>query len=385
MRIAFYAPMKSPTSARPSGDRRIARLFMAALERAGLDVELASTFRAWEGGGDLSRQEDIADQGARIALELVAEYRQRPSTERPVAWFSYHLYHKAPDWIGPAVCASLGIPYFLAEASIATRQRDGAWAAGYRSSVDAVKISEAIFTLNPVDVDGLRGVPGCAAKVIQIKPFLDRPGRHTRDRISMRQLLAQRHKLDPDRYWLLCVAMMRDDSKLVSYRQLAAAVEKLRRKDWQLIVVGDGAAETMVRELFRFDFDRRVHFIGRKDEPRIYELMHACDLFVWPAVNEAIGMVALEALSCGLPAVCGRAGGIDHIVEHGGTGLLVDDPAEPEAALEFANAIESLLDHPERLAAMSDACLRKYSNNHQLCTAADVLRKTILPRVHESR
>jgi len=33
MRIAFYAPMKPPTSPRPSGDRRMARLLMQALAK----------------------------------------------------------------------------------------------------------------------------------------------------------------------------------------------------------------------------------------------------------------------------------------------------------------------------------------------------------------
>ncbi|WP_035670480.1 hypothetical protein [Azospirillum brasilense] len=50
MRIAFYAPLKSPTHPVPSGDRRMARLLMAALERAGHAVTLASTLRSWDDG-----------------------------------------------------------------------------------------------------------------------------------------------------------------------------------------------------------------------------------------------------------------------------------------------------------------------------------------------
>ena len=43
MRIAFYAPLKAPTHAVPSGDRRMAGLIMTALETAGHAVDLAST------------------------------------------------------------------------------------------------------------------------------------------------------------------------------------------------------------------------------------------------------------------------------------------------------------------------------------------------------
>ena len=46
MRIAFYAPLKAPTHPVPSGDRRMARLLMAALEAGGHHVTLASTLRS---------------------------------------------------------------------------------------------------------------------------------------------------------------------------------------------------------------------------------------------------------------------------------------------------------------------------------------------------
>src|SRR5690606_22702559 len=101
MRIAFYAPMKPPDHATPSGDVRVARLLIAALRRAGNRVELASRLRSWEGTGDARRQARIAALGARNARRLVARYRRAPAGARPDLWFTYHLYHKAPDWIGP--------------------------------------------------------------------------------------------------------------------------------------------------------------------------------------------------------------------------------------------------------------------------------------------
>ncbi len=49
MRIAFYAPMKSPHHPVPSGDRLMARLLIRALEMAGHSVELLSEFRIHAG------------------------------------------------------------------------------------------------------------------------------------------------------------------------------------------------------------------------------------------------------------------------------------------------------------------------------------------------
>ena len=54
MRVMFYAPLKPPTHPVPSGDRRIARLLMRAIEAAGHSVELATRFRSRDGSGDAS-------------------------------------------------------------------------------------------------------------------------------------------------------------------------------------------------------------------------------------------------------------------------------------------------------------------------------------------
>ena len=104
MRVAFYAPLKAPDHPVPSGDRALARLFVAALTRAGetggWSVEVASQFRSFDGAGDADRQERLRRIGTRIAGRLADAYRERPAARRPRLWFTYHLYHKAPDWLG---------------------------------------------------------------------------------------------------------------------------------------------------------------------------------------------------------------------------------------------------------------------------------------------
>ena len=117
MRIAFYAPLKSPTHGTPSGDRRIAGLLMEALARAGHRVELASTFRSYDGSGQAQRQEALREQGMALGRRLAAQWRDAPLGARPDLWVTYHVYYKAPDWLGPEASAALGVPYVIAEAS----------------------------------------------------------------------------------------------------------------------------------------------------------------------------------------------------------------------------------------------------------------------------
>ncbi len=127
MRIAFYAPMKPPDHPVPSGDRQLARLFLQALSHGGHQCEIACHFVSRDGSGDRARQVRLRDLGEKLAALLLRRYQSRPADTRPEAWFTYHLYHKAPDWLGPRVAASLGIPYFIAEASTAPKRAGGPW------------------------------------------------------------------------------------------------------------------------------------------------------------------------------------------------------------------------------------------------------------------
>src|SRR5437899_11252323 len=153
MRIAFYAPLKPPDHAVPSGDRQIARLFVEALRQGGHQPVVASRLRSFDGAGDARHQARIAALGQRTAKRLVKRWRERPETA-PELWFTYHLYYKAPDWLGPAVSAALGIPYVVAEASHAAKREQGPWAIGHRAVEQALRRADAVIGLNSADRAG---------------------------------------------------------------------------------------------------------------------------------------------------------------------------------------------------------------------------------------
>ena len=108
MRVAFYAPLKSPDHPVPSGDRRLAQALLQALHIAGHEAFVASRFRSFDADGDEIRQQRVSRLGLRLAQRVTS--RLRDKTVRPDVWFTYHLYHKAPDWLGPAVSNALDIP-----------------------------------------------------------------------------------------------------------------------------------------------------------------------------------------------------------------------------------------------------------------------------------
>jgi glycosyltransferase involved in cell wall biosynthesis len=370
MRIAFHAPMKPTDHPVPSGDRRMARLLVAALKRAGHHVTIASRLRAWT--ADPARAPAIAARGDSLARRLISEYRKLPQDARPQLWFTYHLYHKAPDYLGPAIADALRIPYVVAEASVAPRHRDGPWAVPYARALAAIRRANAVIALSSDDIAGLEGALGGRDRLVEMKPFLDVTpfvvASEARD--AHRAQLAARLGIDPARPWLLTVGMFRHGDKLRSYELLGAALRRIIRRDWHLVVVGDGPAEPEVAVALA---DLPVAWVGRVLAEALPPVLAACDVMVWPAMREAYGMALLEGQAAGLPVVAGRAGGVPDIVGDGVTGFVVAPPDDPQFVPRFADAIARLLDEAPRRQAMGAAARAEVLRTHELVGAARVL------------
>jgi glycosyltransferase involved in cell wall biosynthesis len=366
--VAFYAPLKPPDHPVPSGDRRMARALIAALALAGLPVELASRLRSYDRDGDAARQRRIEGIGGRLAARLVRRHARRPPEERPRAWLTYHAYHKSPDWLGPAVTAALEVPYLLAEASFAPKQRNGPWALGHAATERAIRAADVVLALTATDAPCLAPLVAPPAELRRLPPFVDpAPAQIARaERARHRAALAGRFALDPGQPWLLTVAMMRTDVKRESYRLLARALVQIRNLPWQLLVVGDGPARQEVETLLRASGDERVRFAGVIPEEAVPPLYAAADLYVWPALREAYGLALLEAQAAGLPVVAGHDGGVAEVVADGHSGVLAA-PGDPGA---FAAAVRDLLERPERRHAMAEAAVRFVAEERSIDRAA---------------
>lgn len=399
MRIAFYAPLKAPDHPVPSGDRTLARLLFAALGRAGAargwEVDLASGFRSFDAAGDAERQARLRDAGTRVAERLMRRYRKEAADRRPCLWFTYHLHHKAPDWLGPRVSEDLGIPYMVAEASHAAKQAGGAWRIGYEAAAGAIRRADAILALNRGDVPGLEQVAIDPARITLFPPFLEppggrapggrgEPGNSGRENASSTPpalgpslrmgaggggspfgAAGRERDAEPR---LLCVAMMRGGPKRASFEVLADGLARLGEERWHLVVTGDGPARGEVEALLARRLPAgRATFVGRVEGAALAALYAGSDLFVWPAIGEAMGMAMLEAQGHGLPVVAGRTRGVPEIVRDGETGLLVRE-GDAEA---FANAVRVLLRAPGRRRRMGDAARARVEREHSFEVASE--------------
>ncbi len=375
MRVAFYAPLKPLDHPAPSGDRRMARALRSLLAAAGHEVEIACRLRSYDRRGDRLRQERLAALGARLACRLGERLLARPVDRRPEAWLTYHVYHKAPDHLGPQVTRSLGVPYLIVEASVAPRRADGPWASGYRASLEDIASADVVLAMTENDRRGLTAVVQPPAELRLFPPFLDTAPfeRASRSRASHRGVVAARLGLDAGQPWLLTIAMMRDDVKRRSYGVLAGALALLTDLDWQLLVVGDGPVrEAVLGELVQAA-GSRVRAIGTAPPEALPGLCAAADLYVWPALAEAYGMAILEAQASGLPVVAGAEGGVPEIVCDGVTGLLCRG-GEPE---DVARCVRALLVDAGRRRLMGQAAQRHVRERHGMAAAAGRLEDAL--------
>jgi glycosyltransferase involved in cell wall biosynthesis len=373
MRIAFYAPLNAPIDGTPSGDRRVGVLLTQALRIAGHDVDLVSTFRSFDGAGEPRRQEHLRDEGLKVAGHLAERWLAAGASARPQVWFTYHLYYKAPDWLGPLVSRALDIPYVVAEASHAAKRAAGPWSLGHHACEDAIRHAALLLCPTREDMPALAKVRESPERIVHVPPFLDASllRASAGERTAHRARLAATQGIDAASPWLLAVGMMRPGDKLASYRALARTLALLKDLRWTLLIAGDGAARAQVAAAFAEHVPGRATFLGELGEGALAGVYAACDLMVWPAVNEAYGMALLEAQAAGLPVVAGNVRGVPEVVHHGETGLLVrvgDDAA-------LADGVRALLTAPERRRAMGAAAAEFVRRNRSLEGAAQQLTR----------
>ncbi len=336
-------------------------MLIRLLASCGHEVELISQLRSWEGRGDPIQQERLRIEAEAETSRLLDAYRRDVP---PDLIFVYHLYHKAPDWIGVELSRQLDIPYIVAEASTAPSQANGKWAAGHAQALACIAQAAGIITLNPRDNPCLEAVCNDPDKILNLLPFAD-PAPVTAHRDELRRQFAGRHGLNLNDPWIMVVAMMRKGDKLASFAALSRALVPLQELAWNCVVIGDGPAAPKVKSLFNGLGDR-CRFTGELGAEEVARWLQAGDLFVWPAINEAFGMGLLEAAAAGLPAVVFDYGGVGTIVEDGETGFVCrSDDLE-----QFVSAISKLLTDPAMREIMSGCARKKFLMSHTLDAAA---------------
>lgn len=125
-----------------------------------------------------------------------------------------------------------------------------------------------------------------------------------------------------------------------------------------LVMVGDGPETNDAMKLARkLKVSDHVQFLGMQEQ--LVPLLSVADAFLLPSAQESFGLAALEAMSCGVPVIASRVGGLPEVITDGVSGFL-----HP----------------PDDLSGMADSAVRLLSDDAARDRMAKAARRTVRER-----
>lgn len=241
----------------------------------------------------------------------------------------YALPHATSAWLGRRIAGREDIPVIttLHGTDITIIGNDPSYLNVTRFSVD---ISDAVTTVSSWLASRVNEVVGCECDSKVIYNFVD-----AERFLPERSPAAQRLRSGSESPILMHVSNFRP-VKHVS--DVVDTFLKIREKmPVRLVMVGDGperpnAENRLKNSPYRDD----VHFL--EPQGNIENLLPAADLLMLPSDAESFGLIALEAMACGVPVIGTNAGGLPEVVTDGREGRLLpvgDSDNMAKAAMEI--------------------------------------------------
>jgi D-inositol-3-phosphate glycosyltransferase len=116
---------------------------------------------------------------------------------------------------------------------------------------------------------------------------------------------------------------------------LLLQTEEIEECNYYLAIIGgepDGNGNDMNSEMARLQKLSRelgihdtVIFLGKRSQETLPYYYSAAQVVVVPSLYESFGMVALEAMACGVPVIASEVGGLPYLVQDGKTGYVIPD------------------------------------------------------------
>jgi glycosyltransferase involved in cell wall biosynthesis len=169
--------------------------------------------------------------------------------------------------------------------------------------------------------------------------------------------LLERYGLKPEQPIILTVNRLSLSESYKGYDKVLEALPQIRQviPNVHYIIVGKGDARPQIEQLIRErQLQDCVTLAGFIPDAELCDYYNLCDLFAMPSKLEGFGIVYLEALACGKPALGGNQDGAIDALCHGQLGALVNPHDTGEIAKTIIQILEgtypnSLLYQPEIL------------------------------------
>lgn len=149
--------------------------------------------------------------------------------------------------------------------------------------------------------------------------------------------------------------------ELRSYKGINTLLDASAKCNTTIVIAGGGANQPKYQEIAKNKNLNNIIFTGSITEDEKNFLLSLCYGLILPSNfrSEAFGLVLLEGAMRRKPLISTEIGtGTSFINEHGKTGLVIP-PSNPEI---LSNAINFLVDHPNKAAEMGRAARKRFTN-----------------------
>jgi len=168
-----------------------------------------------------------------------------------------------------------------------------------------------------------------------IDPFIIHP-----EEFEKPEYLLNRYSLTAENQVIFTLTRLASSEQYKGYELVIKAISHLKEKfsGLKYILAGqyDATEETRIKDLISsYNVKNEVILTGFLSERELADYFLLADLFVLPSKKEGFGIVFIEALSCGLPVICGNADGSVDAIRNGelGTAINVNDQDELEKTI----------------------------------------------------
>ncbi|MBH8555310.1 glycosyltransferase [Nostocaceae cyanobacterium CENA357] len=154
--------------------------------------------------------------------------------------------------------------------------------------------------------------------------------------------LLERYGLTPDQLIILTVARLSSSEGYKGYDQVIRALPQIRQQipNVHYLIVGKGNDRPRIEEVVQnLNLQNYVTLTGFIPDEELVPHYNLCDVFAMPSKGEGFGIVYLEALACGKPALGGNQDGAIDALCHGELGALVN----PDDIEEIAQTLVQIL------------------------------------------
>jgi len=258
----------------------------------------------------------------------------------------------------PLVYRTIGMPSYW--------RRDALRMTTYRWLFGQADIVVAVCRRAAEDLQEQIGIPSHRVRVIpngvDAQPFVSRPAA-TRNRVRTQAGVRS------DDVVLIHVGSLSAEKNHGALIRTAAAMRDAGQPI-RLWLVGEGPEREAIRGMIdRAGLQPLVWLTGTRND--VPELLAAADVLVLPSLTEGMPAAVIEAGLSGLPVVAYRVGGIDEVVRHEHTGLLVaaGDEAGLRASLTRLAADQTLR---ESMGAAARTACQAYEIHQVAAQYADV-------------